>query len=349
MNYKTGILIFVFIFIITHISCKTSNLILTVMEPAVITVPTKIQTVAIINRSLPEKENKLFNFLEGLFTNEGIFVDKASSEACINGAVNQLRSLPRYKEVKFINGYDLRGAGSGVFSDPLSWNMVESICTVANVDALITLEVFDSDVFYSKGSEVRTKKEKEQEVKYTVHWKSADIDVKAGWRIYNPANKTIIDESIFVDRQRFSAEGSTEDNAHRNLPPLERAIPDAGYFAGTMFAFRISPKWVNVSREYYKKGTDEFEVAKRFVQTNKWDDASEIWKKYTNHPDPNIAGRACFNMAVSAEVNGLLDVALDWAQKAYNQFGNKKARTYSYELEDRIRKQEILDKQLEKN
>jgi len=333
--------------LVTTVSCKTSSLTLTVMEPADITVPAKIQTIAIVNRSLPVKENKIWNFLEGFFTNEGVFVDRASSEACINGAVNQLRNLPRYKEVKTVGNLDLRGAGSGVFSEPLAWSKVEQICKANNVNALITLEVFDSDIYYSKGSEVRTKKENDKEVKYTVFWKAMEIDVKAGWRIYDPVTKKIIDESIFTDRKRFSAEGPTEEAAARNLPIVEQAIQDAGYFAGGRFAFRISPSWINVSRVYYKKGTTDFGAAKRYVQADNWEQAIAIWEKYTTNPDADIAGRACYNMAVGMEVTGYLNDAVKWAEKSFTQYGNKKARNYLYQLQERVEKQKLIDKQLE--
>ncbi|MBK6994271.1 MAG: hypothetical protein IPH31_04870 [Lewinellaceae bacterium] len=40
------------------------------------------------------------------------------------------------------------------------------------------------------------------------------------------------------------------------------------------------------------------------------------------------AGRAAFNMAVASEVSGNLDLALEWATKSWNDYGNKKARNY---------------------
>ena len=40
------------------------------------------------------------------------------------------------------------------------------------------------------------------------------------------------------------------------------------------------------------------------------------------------AGRAAYNMAVASEINGNLDLALEWAQKAWTDYGNKKARDY---------------------
>lgn len=47
------------------------------------------------------------------------------------------------------------------------------------------------------------------------------------------------------------------------------------------------------------------------------------------------AGRAAYNMAVAAEVNGNLDIALDWAQKSWTEYGNKRAREYIHTIKAR--------------
>jgi hypothetical protein len=55
---------------------------------------------------------------------------------------------------------------------------------------------------------------------------------------------------------------------------------------------------------------------------------------------------ASYNMAVACEKRGLLSTALEWAQKSYGDYGNKKARNYVSTIKNRIQDQEILTQQL---
>ena len=58
-----------------------------------------------------------------------------------------------------------------------------------------------------------------------------------------------------------------------------------------------------------------------------------------------VAGRACYNMGIINEINGDVDAALGWAQKAYEDYNIKLALRYSRILENRIFECEILNQQ----
>ena len=46
-----------------------------------------------------------------------------------------------------------------------------------------------------------------------------------------------------------------------------------------------------------------------------------IWQEETkSSPNGKLAGRACYNMAIIAEINGDLDGAIQWAQKSYENY-----------------------------
>jgi len=51
-------------------------------------------------------------------------------------------------------------------------------------------------------------------------------------------------------------------------------------------------------------------------------------------------------MAFAAEMRGELDIALDWAKKSWNDYGNKKARRYIATLEQRKRDVLKVDDQM---
>ncbi len=341
------ILIVLVLFAFGITSCKTKSLSVRVLKPADIYIPGKIKTLAVVNRSLPAKGdgNRVVNILEGLVTGEGIFVDRNASERCVSGLADGLLNSPRFN-ITVPTGLDIRGTGTAQFPEPLKWTEVEQICKDYSADGLILLETFDSNISRNFGSKQKTKKEDGKDITYTEHIASVDIAVNAGWRIYFPAERKIVDQNVFVDRQGWDGKGLTKGEAERNLPKIERAVEDAGYYAGKQYAFRISPMWIWVSRKYYVKGNDDFKDARYKVQSKKWEDAALIWKRYVNDPDTKIAGYACYNMALASEVLGEFEIALDWAQRAYSDYYLKPAREYINILENRIRDTEALDRQM---
>ena len=145
----------------------------------------------------------------------------------------------------------------------------------------------------------------------------------------------------------WQAEGKTPEKAKRGLPLKRKAINESGYYAGKQYGIRISPSWMHVSRTYFIKGNDDFKLAKQMVKTQNWDAAAEVWKKYTNNPDPKIAGYACYNMALAGEMKGELEIALHWAEKAMKKYGLKRAVNYVNVLNRRIFDQKRLEKQLD--
>jgi tetratricopeptide (TPR) repeat protein len=315
------------------------------MKPAQITIPSGIQSFVIVNRSRPAKEERVKNIIEGALTGEAPFVDRHGAEACVKGLADGLSNSPRFKAY-LPGGYDLRGTGTREFPQPLDWNLVTDICTKNNVDAIISLETFDSNNHFDMHERQAERKEKNQVIKYTEYTAGLDVQIDAGWRIYYPLQKQLVDQNVFIDNKRWTNSNDSKKRAEQGLPSQERSVSDAGSFAGNQYAIRVSPRWIWVSREYYKKGNTDFETATRKIQTNDWKGAAEYWQKQTQNPDPKIAGMANFNMALACEMEGNLDAALEWLKKAYTDYNNKKARYYMATIQQRIDDQYRLDEQM---
>ncbi|GAB4288866.1 MAG: hypothetical protein Kow0068_14540 [Marinilabiliales bacterium] len=326
-------------------SCKTASISVKVLKPADITIPPNIKTLAVVNRSLPGEGEHFNNIVEGVLTGEGLFADREASGNTVAGVADALLSSPRFK-VTVPTGIDLRGTGTAKWPEPLSWDQVKKICKDYNADALICLETFDSNIGRSISSKEQTRTVDGKTEKYMEFLASIDVAIEAGWRIYDPKNKQIVDQSVFTDHKGFSAKGLSEEEANKKLPIARLAVKDAGHFAGTQYAYRISPMWVWVSRRYYKKGNEDFVAAKYNVKANQWEEAIEKWKKHVNNPDPKIAGYACFNMALGAEIFGDLETAAEWAKKSYSNYKIKKALGYLRVLEQRIRDEQRLKEQM---
>jgi Family of unknown function (DUF6340) len=342
---KNSIYILFSLFLLAFISCKTSSLSVEVLKPAEITIPGPIKTLAVVNRSLPSEDHRAVNILEGVLTGEGIYVDREASQRTIAGVANKLNSSPRFR-ITVPDGINLKGTGTSIFPEPLSWTKIEEICKTYSADAVVALETFDSNVSTDFKKEDRKRKENERTITYKVHIATLDIGIDAGWRIYYPNEKRIVDQNTFMDHKYWEGEGKNDDDAASKLPNPREAIKEAGFYAGNQYAYRISPMYVWVSRKYYKKGPLDFENAKLNVKANDWEGAKEIWTKYINDPDQKLAGYANYNMALYYEIQGDLEKAKEWAQKSYTKYYHKPAYQYLNQLKQRINDQERLNYQM---
>lgn len=336
---------FLFFVLIAAYGCKTSTS-LRVMKAADVTVPEHIQKIALINRTRASKENKNSNIIEGILTGEGIGADKEGAEECLFGLRQALTRTPRFEVIQPA-GLDLRGTGTGEFAQPLSWADVRKICEENKADAVIALEAFDSDSRMHRDTRPVTVTNKDGS-KTTVPEYIATLNMRltCGWRIYDLKNERIIDEHRDVAEMGFDSKGPTPQAAESGLPWRRDCVKRTGGRAGDQYCYRIAPMWITVSREYYKGGSDDMKDAYFYSRRNNWEKAAEIWKKESTNPSRKVAGRACFNMAVASEVEGKLDVALDWANKAWKEYGEKAAPRYIGILKYRMDEKERLKEQM---
>lgn len=333
--------IFPLIIALVLLSCKTNQLYLNVVEPAPVTIPGSIKNVGIINRSMPTDETKVIDVVERVLTAEGANLDKDGSEASINGLVDELSANNRFTAVDALK-IDFRTPKNGMFPVPLSWEIVERICKENGKDALFALEIYDTDTkinYSNKPVEVKTLI---GTLPALEHHADMETIVKEGWRIYDPVNRVILDEYNIGESVVYSGRGVNPMVAAAGLIGRKDAVKEVSNKAGHEYAMRILPYELRVMRDYYVKGADNFKIARRKAEVGKWDEAGELWEKETGNPKLKVAGRACYNMAIINEINGDLDQALQWAQKAYEDYNIKLALQYTRILENRKYKTEVL-------
>ncbi len=325
--------------------CKTASTGLNVLQPAVITLPDNVQKFALINRTYPDKDSKFWNIAEGILTGEGVGTDRAGSEETITGLHSVMSQSPRFELYR--PAVRLTGTGTGQYPAPLDWAKVEQICKENNVDALITLEAFDSNSGVSfTNSMVKQKNNEGVMIDVPQFNANMRMNVTVGWRIYDPSTKRILDEHRFDDYMNFNGVGPTQDAAASRLPPKMECLNRTGRYAGTHYGQRISPLWTFVGRMYYVKGNDPLKTAGRKAKAKDWKGAAVIWQKEALNKSTKVAGRACYNMALACEVEGKLDLALIWAQKSYTEFNNKKGLGYVHMINQRIADNEKLNFQM---
>lgn len=340
---------FYLLLVLAGSSCMRS-VSLTVLQPAQFTVPEHIAKIAVVDRSKPS--NGWLNVLEGVLTGEAIGQDRRSREEAVAGLTEGLRNTPRFQVVR--TGIEMTGTRAGNnMPAPLPWSEVERICREHQADAVVTIESFDSDNAVTTQRRQNKTKDKNGKEIITIHFDSdMRTGVRMGWRMYDPKNKTIIDEFVTDDFIRSNSTGNSERDAVSRLPAPTSVSRRVAFMGGQHYGMRIAPTYVRVSRSYYAKAKgvkSEMKQAARYAQSGSWDKAAGIWSRLyeTNKKSSDkVAGRAAYNMAIAAEMKGNLVVALEWAKKSWEVHGNKQARNYIYTLQNRLDDQERVGRQM---
>lgn len=327
-------------------SCSSTNLVyIRVQQPAPVTISPEIKNVGIVNRSTVSDKNKALDIIDKVLTVEGDSLDRQAAQAGVIGLADELIKNNRFTGVTAFNSLDLRTNVPGQFPAPLTWDVVEKICREKHVDALFSLELFDTDSKVSYAAVPVSMKTPLGNIPGIEHHANMLTTVKTGWRIYDPVEKVVLDEYPITKNVTFTGKGINPVAAAGAIINRKEALIDVSRKTGQDYAFRLIPYWIRVTRDYYVKGTDNFSVAKRRAQTGNWDGAAELWKKETTSSSSKIAGRACYNMAIICEINGQLDKAIEWAQKAYENYNNKLALRYINMLKDRKASNNVLNYQ----
>jgi len=314
------------------------------MEPAPVSIPSNIKTIAVVDRSQASKASQSIDAVHKVFALESNDLQKAGAQASLHGLSDELMKNNRFTEVKPLN-IDLRSYGAGVFPSALQWDSVDKICRESNTDALFSLELFDAESKINYAATPANINVGITNLPAVEHHVSMTTSVKTGWRIYDPSNRIILDEYVLGRDISSSGSGINPAAAVSALAGRIEAVKDVSTQAGQAYASRILPYWIRVSRDYFVGGDDNFKTAKRKAQSGNWDGAAEIWQQETKNTDGKLAGRACYNMAIISEINGNLDGAISWAQKSYEDYKIRVALNYLNILKYRKRQNELLKSQ----
>jgi hypothetical protein len=84
---------------------------------------------------------------------------------------------------------------------------------------------------------------------------------------------------------------------------------------GILLGNKLTQTWDPVQQQYYHSQNYEMLRAERFARKNEWRRAAEIWNQQAKSKNRKLAAKACYNMAVSCEMMGYPDLAIEWLNK----------------------------------
>jgi len=329
-------------------SCASTNhLTLSVTRPAPIYLPATIKKVGIINRSIPSEDKQKLAKVDEILSLEGKDLDKDGAAAAVNALYEEMSTFERFTDVKIINNAHIKSSDSYSVPPTLPWETVDILCDKNDVDAIVSLSYYDTD------SKVDYNVVKKQvvgplgvKVPLIEHHATITTRIKTGWRIYDPSSRVIRDERTIDHVISSTGVGINPVKAAMAVLGRREAVTQTSSEIGSTYAFNVLPQRTRVTRDYFVRGSDKLAIGKRRAQTGNWDGAAELWREEVSNPKPEIAGRACYNMAIINEINGDLESAMDWASRSYSDYGVKLGLSYLNILKKRSAENAQLEQAL---
>jgi hypothetical protein len=312
-----------------------------VLQPAMVSMPPEVKTLAIVDRAGAQGAGEqVLSAIEGALTGESIMGDREGAKRALETFVTVVEEGPRFEVVR--PSLSKEQTDSGIWDDELGWGKVRKICEASHADALVALEVFDSD----SNMIINPSTLADGTVQFNA---KRDSYVLTAWRVYYPKDKLILDD--VRDRkytQSWTGEGSTREAAIGAIPGANDSIIGLGANAGDAYGRRISPNFQWVRRAYYKKGNDQLKRVGREFEAQDYDGAGADLRTLVSDDtlDMKTRGKAEFDMALYYETMGDLESALVWSKKAAVDLGNKKSRGYVQIISQRLADQKLLEEQM---
>jgi hypothetical protein len=319
------------------------------IRPADVALSQDIKTILLIDRT--RFKRGVVNIIEGALTGELPMEDRAAVQDGLSTMREMLMTTDRFHSV-IDPGSFIGNSLTSVFPDPMPWSRVKRLCRQHDAQALLAIEIFDTDfiVTESKKKIKKRVKEHDESVEKEIREYHAEgvMNLKMGIRLYDNLHQEIVDEELYSKTRTWK---SKADSKARALAKLIRKADASRALASRLcrkYTYRIAPQPIRITRSFYKKygKCPSIEKGTRYADVNNWDRAIEIWEEGIGTAPRKQAGFLAYNIAVGYEVLGDYETALKWAQDAYTEYGNNKAQSYVSTLRHRINSEMRVDEQM---
>ena len=252
---------------------------------------------------------------------DAVFRDSTAADTVIKVAAHALFNSGRFDVVIpqepniYQNDFD-------DIINPLDSSAINNICREYNADAVLSLESFAehlSTKYYFKP---------EYGSSGQVFSANTDIGYRAQWRLYRSGNHPGAYRFQVMDSIFWQATSHSIPELYAQMPRTKEALAGSGIASGLKMAEFISPNWLNQPRYYFVTGKKEIDSATDYLKENKWEEAAAIWSKYALEKSRRIRSQVEFNLALAAEMNGNLDLAIEWGLKSFKTNYSQAAETY---------------------
>lgn len=289
--------------------------------PAEVTFPEQVRTVAVVNHapSIPSPKKTLLTL--GRLDGDG----KVLAEGLAGGLADS-----RYFNQVIISDSVLTQEQST--GELLSQSAVDSLSQVLGADMIFSIDHI----------QLLTEK---KEIYYPgfVPMTALSLKIRPVVRAYIPSRLMPVVTLNKVDSLLWDLSPSLSDYD---------VVNDASTHAAYTLVNQLVPHWKNVERIYFDGGNPDMRDAAVSLREGDWEEAGRIWKNlYDSVKKGKLKSRAAFNMALACEVQGQMQEAVSWIEKAQKSAspGSSEERAavfYSTVLKDRAKDCQLLNLQM---
>ena len=321
--------------------CSSAWVNITLTHPAIVPLPPEIHTIAIIDRTLQDDTRQ--NKIEKTLTGEAFKQDDQAVREVTMGIIERCNEYGKYAFVKTNERFKSDFTKS-TFPTVMSWEEVEKICEKNGAEALLSIELFDSDFLLTAGGAHLNPNATNPLNSVRISANGVAV-INLGIRIYYPATRTIIDEYKINHRVNFNANTNSVAGVANTILDKTDAVNQTSYQSGRLYGDRISPSFYRVRREFFDKPKKYLRPGVRKSQVADWKGAIDSWTKVLDAKKKKARRRAAYNISVGYEVLGDVKLAKEWASKAFTEYGEKEAKPYYDALVRRVNEEEIVKQQ----
>ena len=301
-------------------SCVTLNEFpIEVFQPAKITLPAEIKNVTLVSRNMKYLNDTLQNYYSKDFKRIKDIVptntDSLSVQSCFDSLSVKMQDQKQFKKITVLPVTSLSVKYVKNINPP-SKQLILKISSDTHADALILLDMYSS--FYS----VYPNPDNGHSIAKVV---TANI-----WTIYDASKVQILNHTSLVDTLYWDGLDEAENYSASRIPNKKEALKIAAGLAGVKYSKNIVPNWATVYRQTLSCNQIDFKKAAELAKKNKWDEASALWKKYSESTHRRYQMQALFNLAVASEMNGDIEGATELISKA-----SKVSSSASYSMENK--------------
>lgn len=287
-------------------SCVTLNEFpIEVFQPAKITLPAEIKNVTIVGRNLKYLNDTLQNYYSKdfrLVKNKKTFnTDSISVQACLDSLSQKLQSQKRFNKITALPFTSFPVQFVKNIHAP-SKTLIQEIASKTGADALILLDMYSG--FYS----IYKNSDDGRSI--------AKVVTASIWTIYDIQKNRMINHTSLVDTVYWDGLDSKENYLASRIPDKKAAMQIAAGLVGVNYSKNIIPFWATVYRNTLSCNQADFKKAAGLAKMNKWEEATEIWKKYTESKNKRHKIYSLFNLAIASEMDGNIETAIELNNKA---------------------------------
>jgi len=331
--------------------CNVQSVTINTLKPAKITFPSYVNTLVLVDRTTYARRGD--EVIHDLFSGGIPGEDRGAVQSAIASLNSNLQLSPRFKVLVATEEFKGNSLTTS-FPDAMPWEEIQSICDEYKCEGVVAFEMFGSNFSINKEERKVQVQQKQSDGKYVnvdgiEHWVHGTARVRMGIRLYEPKAKTIIDQQLFTQSHTWDAKGNNFRDAEANLISSSEATRFVADNAAKSYAYKIAPMPIKLSRQFYtsSKKVPAMEQGSKLSNVNDWNGAVTTWQNALTDATPKKdAGQLCIDIAVGYEVQGNLELAKKWADRAYVDYNNKNGKYYSQTLANRMADEQKVDEQM---